>query len=92
MLYLKYGKLNFSIFKSNSLSILSLKGVDVLNGLFISLKNYKKDSLDADSFDFLSLVKSYAKFLLSSVYLENAKSFELSFKKFKFLLSQVKIL
>ncbi len=73
---------------SHGLSILSLKGVDIVNGIFISLKNFHKETIDSDSFDFVSLTQTYAKFLLTSTQAKSAKPFELSFKKFKFLLSQ----
>jgi hypothetical protein len=73
---------------SHGLSILSLKGVDIVNGIFISLKNFHKETIDSDSFDFVSLTQTYAKFLLTSTQANSAKPFELSFKKFKFLLSQ----
>lgn len=69
--------------------ILSLKAIDILNSLFVSLKAHKPDSLDPDSFDFVSLCKTYARFHLSSVFLDQSKPFELSYKKFKFLIAKV---
>jgi len=71
------------------LRILSLKAVDIINGLFISLNNHKKDMIDSDSFDFVSLTQTYSRFLLTSVNFDLEKPFELGYAKFKFLTNQV---
>ena len=74
------------------LSVLSLNGIDLINGIFISIKNSNHvEILNSENQDFVILTKSYAKFLTSSVYSDNKKdsSFWSGYKRMKCLFEQV---
>jgi hypothetical protein len=74
------------------LSVLSLNGIDLINGIFISIKNSNHvEILNSENQDFVILTKSYAKFLTSSVYSDNKKDFSFwsGYKRMKSLFEQV---
>jgi hypothetical protein len=74
------------------LSVLSLNGIDLINGIFISIKNSNHvEILNSENQDFVILTKSYAKFLTSSVYSDNKKDFSFwsGYKRMKCLFEQV---
>lgn len=69
---------------------LSMYGVDIMNGLMLSIfKCHKIDYMRSNSDEMSKLALIYANFLLGSCLNLDEKNFSLAYKKFKTILNQV---
>lgn len=84
-----------NFFYSHKLSVLSLNAIDLINEIFISIKNHNhSDLLNSQNQEFISLTKSYAKFIASIFYSDKKKNlaFCSGYKRMKYLFEQVSLI
>ena len=80
---------NFKI-QSESAIHLALNGIDVLNGLLLSINTYHKDLIDSQKEDFVKLTLLYSNFVLGSCFQYNKTKYSyLCYKKIQNIFKRV---